>query len=514
MLGADRFDLRVVATAALEGYNRTQEMGFVGAKVPCPYGPSAGDEGFRKNVEFCKKWREAVGPEFPLSLDCYMSLTVPYAIKLGQELLRPCGSFVHVGISCCPLHSTNWNRISGGKELAIYGSSLGVGYWKEAIEHVRRGNFPVDVLNGVPLSPEQYISFVAGEDVPGAGNAGVKRIVSRYSPAMPYTCLGDSVRGMMSRLVFGTLSLWQLPQNEAFDLLDHVTNAGCNTLECARIYGSGASERVIGEYFRQRPGKREDVVLVTKGGCMGREGRFAPTLDRIELDLRNSLDALGTPIDLYMLHRDDGVTDVAKVAMTMTTFVRNGWIRAYGVSNWSFARLRSLKRAAEERDLVAPIATSPYFSLATVDEPMYDNTSFLGQNKTLGVGAELRYYVDNGVHVLCWAALAKGFFTCDSSTFAEDKPGDSDVARFINSRYRLLKNEENLARKARLADLCARRGLDRSRATAGLLVEYVLRKSVVTHAIIGTRSQMHFDDAIPRHKLSPAEVKYLEGSMQ
>ena len=63
-----------------------KELGFVGGKVPCPYGPSAGDEGFRKNVEFFKGWREKVGPEFPLMLDCYMALTVPYAIKLARAL--------------------------------------------------------------------------------------------------------------------------------------------------------------------------------------------------------------------------------------------------------------------------------------------------------------------------------------------------------------------------------------------------------------------------------------------
>ena len=66
----------------------SKEMGFVGAKVPCPYGPSAGDEGFRKNVEFFAGWREKVGPDFPLALDCYMSLTVPYAIKLGKALAK------------------------------------------------------------------------------------------------------------------------------------------------------------------------------------------------------------------------------------------------------------------------------------------------------------------------------------------------------------------------------------------------------------------------------------------
>lgn len=63
-----------------------KEFGFVGSKVPCPYGPSAGDEGFRKNVEFFRNWREKVGPDFPLMLDCYMALTVPYAIKLAKAL--------------------------------------------------------------------------------------------------------------------------------------------------------------------------------------------------------------------------------------------------------------------------------------------------------------------------------------------------------------------------------------------------------------------------------------------
>jgi L-rhamnonate dehydratase len=64
----------------------SKELGFVGAKIPCPYGPSAGDEGLRKNVEFFKGWREKVGPDFPLSLDCYMALSVPYAIKLAKAL--------------------------------------------------------------------------------------------------------------------------------------------------------------------------------------------------------------------------------------------------------------------------------------------------------------------------------------------------------------------------------------------------------------------------------------------
>eukprot|EP00937_MAST-01D_sp_MAST-1D-sp2_P006119 g6119.t1 len=63
-----------------------KKLGFVGGKFPCAYGPADGDEGLRKNVEIMKQWREKVGPDFPLMLDCYMSLTVPYAIKLAKAL--------------------------------------------------------------------------------------------------------------------------------------------------------------------------------------------------------------------------------------------------------------------------------------------------------------------------------------------------------------------------------------------------------------------------------------------
>jgi len=62
-----------------------QEMGFFGAKFPLPFGPASGEIGMQKNIEMVKKWREAVGPTFPLMIDCYMSLTLPFAIELARK---------------------------------------------------------------------------------------------------------------------------------------------------------------------------------------------------------------------------------------------------------------------------------------------------------------------------------------------------------------------------------------------------------------------------------------------
>lgn len=62
-----------------------KEMGFIGGKVPLPHGPSDGEAGLRANVEFLAAHRESVGPDFPLMVDCYMSLDVPYAIRLAEK---------------------------------------------------------------------------------------------------------------------------------------------------------------------------------------------------------------------------------------------------------------------------------------------------------------------------------------------------------------------------------------------------------------------------------------------
>ena len=59
-------------------------LGFWGAKVPLPHSHFEGEEGLRKNVDYLAAQRALVGPGYPLMVDCYMSLSVPYAIRLAE----------------------------------------------------------------------------------------------------------------------------------------------------------------------------------------------------------------------------------------------------------------------------------------------------------------------------------------------------------------------------------------------------------------------------------------------
>jgi len=65
-----------------------QALGFWGAKVPLPHSHFDGEEGLRANYAFLRRHRDAIGPDFPLMVDCYMSLTADYAIRLA-ELCKP-----------------------------------------------------------------------------------------------------------------------------------------------------------------------------------------------------------------------------------------------------------------------------------------------------------------------------------------------------------------------------------------------------------------------------------------
>lgn len=63
----------------------TKAMGFSGAKVALPYSADEGTEGLLKNVEYLRQQRESVGPDFPLRVDCWMSLNVRYTIELVKR---------------------------------------------------------------------------------------------------------------------------------------------------------------------------------------------------------------------------------------------------------------------------------------------------------------------------------------------------------------------------------------------------------------------------------------------
>ncbi len=185
-------------------------MGFWGAKVPLPEGPFDGEAGLQRNLAFLKAQRDTVGPGFPLMVDCYMALDVPYATRLAaacheidiywwEEVLSPEDvegyrrlRQAHPGLK--------WT--TGEHEYTRYG-------FRRLIEERTLDILQPDVMWVGGLTETLRIAAHAGAyDIPvvphGSGPYSYHFIASRAEPAF-CEYVAASADGQSIRPVFGTL---------------------------------------------------------------------------------------------------------------------------------------------------------------------------------------------------------------------------------------------------------------------------------------------------------------------
>ncbi|HYN97699.1 MAG TPA: L-rhamnonate dehydratase [Pilimelia sp.] len=79
--GAVRDELACYATGPRPDVAR--QLGFIGGKLPLHHGPAEGEDGLRRNLATLRTMRQAVGDDFWLMLDCWMSLDLDYATRLA-----------------------------------------------------------------------------------------------------------------------------------------------------------------------------------------------------------------------------------------------------------------------------------------------------------------------------------------------------------------------------------------------------------------------------------------------
>lgn len=129
-------------------------------------------------------------------------------------------------------------------------------------------------------------------------------------------------------------------------LLRRAVELGCTFFDTAVVYGT-ANEALLGEAFAPI---RDKVVLATKFGIVGQRvenGKPVNLLDSRPESIRRQAEAslrrLKTDcIDLYYQHRTDPAVEPEIVAETMNRLMKEGKIRAWGLSN---ASVDYMKRA-------------------------------------------------------------------------------------------------------------------------------------------------------------------------
>lgn len=206
---------------------------------------------------------------------------------------------------------------------------------------------------------------------------------------------------IVSPLALGTMTFgvarWGMTRPDAEAVFDAYVDAGGNLIDTADVYAGGAGETMLGEIIADRK-TRDQLVLATKSGFAAGQGPSAGGngAKHIHAALEGSLRRLKTDyIDLYWIHVWDSVTPPEELLETMSSLVRSGKIRYWGMSNtpaWYVARIVTLAAASGRP---APIALQYFYSLVSRE-----------------IEAEhVPLALDAGLGLMPWSPLAYGLLT-------------------------------------------------------------------------------------------------------
>ena len=275
-----------------------------------------------------------------------------------------------------------------------------------------------------------------------------------------------------SRIALGTWAIggWMWGGNSDLDesirTIRSAVKRGVSLIDTAPVYGFGRSEEIVG--MALAGGLRERAIIATKVGLEWRDGKVwrnsSPA--RIRKEVEDSLRRLRTDyIDLYQVHWPDPLVPIRKTAETLGALLKEGKIRAIGVSNYSPAQM------AEFRE-VAPIhAVQPPYNLFE-READHD---------------VLPYAVQNDIAVLCYGALCRGLLT---GTITRETKFMGDDLRRNDPKFQEPRFSQYLAAVTSLESYARERY---GRGVLALAVRWVLDQGGDTIALWGARRPEQLD---------------------
>jgi aryl-alcohol dehydrogenase-like predicted oxidoreductase len=135
--------------------------------------------------------------------------------------------------------------------------------------------------------------------------------------------------------IYGTTDI-----DESFACLEEAIRLGVTHLDVAEIYGGGRSEEVMGAFLQGRPGP---FHIATKAGIYTEPTRhISNDPARLRRSLEGSLRRLGLDrVDLYYLHRREAARPLAEAVETMVSFIEEGLIGGYGLSEVAPTTIRA-----------------------------------------------------------------------------------------------------------------------------------------------------------------------------
>lgn len=238
----------------------------------------------------------------------------------------------------------------------------------------------------------------------------------------------------------------------AVEILDAYAALGGNFIDTADAYGEGRSEALVGEWMRRR-GNRDSMVVSTKVGKSHAHPGLSASAISSAVDA--SLARLGTDhIDLLYLHVDDTEVPFEETLLAVDDLIRQGKIRAFGMSDHTGTRLLAARVACALLGVAPMAALQNEYSL--VHRSGYE-------------GDLARVADQQGLAVMARFPLAGGFLAGNYRTRGElaTTPAAAYIAphlsrrgrRVLSAVQRVARETESAMATVALAWLLSRRGV-------------------------------------------------------
>lgn len=189
---------------------------------------------------------------------------------------------------------------------------------------------------------------------------------------------------------------WVLDGEASLPILKHAYDSGINTWDTADTYSHGESEKIIGKALKKYNIPRHRVVILTK--CFhgvaddGTQIEFAKTksntgemTNRVGLSRKHIMDAvddsvqrLGTYIDILQIHRLDRETPREEIMRALNDVVESGKVRYIGASSMAAWEFQTLQYVADKHGWHKFISMQNYHNLIYREEGMYSSKQRVG----------------------------------------------------------------------------------------------------------------------------------------
>ena len=236
---------------------------------------------------------------------------------------------------------------------------------------------------------------------------------------------------------------------------------GINWIDTAPIYGSGHSEEIVGRAVKALPAAARPLIFTKFGlGLASEAPEKSASAAGIRAECEGSLRRLGVEcLDLYQLHWP-APQPIAETASACGELLREGKIRAIGVSNYSVAQLEEWRNTGVPLHSVQP----PYSILRPA---VKDDV--------------LPWCAANGVGAISYSPLFRGLLF---GTWPKDKTFPKDDARSSHKDYSGARFQRHLQAVEEIRAVAVRGGLSVPQLCVGVL----LQTPGLTGVIAGARN--------------------------